>query len=411
MIKEFGFTLQRMLGSKIQSLVKLNVQKFIYENEHADEKALVLKHKTIEGVESSQIALQISGRRKAKIKLPLFYNTFEIIYPAGINLEQCSSEATAKFKSTLVNNGKKFIDLTGGFGIDSFFISKNFEESYYVEPNKELFTIAKHNLSLLRANNIHYHNISAEDFLSSNSTQFDLIFIDPSRRSTSNQKFFKLSDCVPDITKLQEKLLSRTERSIIKVSPLLDLQQGLNELNFVERIVVVSVENECKELLFICKKNFCSEPLIETINLLSNGRFDSFNFQFSEEQEAHSKFSDALVYLYEPNASILKAGAFKTIGMQFQLNKIHPSTHLYTSAVLVQNFPGRIFRIESIVKPDIKILQQYFPDKKANITTRNYPLSPEQLKLKTGLKDGGEKFLIGFSGLTQKFLVAASRIK
>jgi len=400
-----------MSQTPLKSLIKPDIQKFIQEHEYADERALVLSHEIIEDVEASLIAQQISGRRKAKDKLPLFYNTPNIIYPPSINFEQCSSEITAKFKSGLVSSGKKFADLTGGFGIDSFFFSKNFEESHYVEPNEELFHIVKHNHSLLGAHHIQYHNISAEEFFSSNSTNFDLIFIDPSRRSTGNRKFFKLSDCTPNVIKLQDMLFSRTECLIIKASPLLDLQQGLKELRFVENISVVSIENECKELLFICRKKFDKEASIETINILTDGQIDSFSFQFSEEQQAVAKFSDPLLYLYEPNASILKAGAFKTVGTRFQLNKIHPSTHLYTSNDLLRGFPGRIFQIESIVKPDLKILKQYFPDGKANITTRNYPLSPQQLKLKTKLKDGGEKFLIGFSGKNQKFLVAANRVK
>ena len=396
---------------QIESIIKPNVQKFIYEHENIDEKTLVLKEKIIEGVESSLVAQQIVGRRKAKMKLPLFYNTSQIVYPPSINLEQCSSEVAAKFKSSLVKKGRKFVDLTGGFGVDFFFLSKRFDESHYVEPNEELFAFAKNNLSALGAHHIYYHNTSAEDFLTSNDGQFDLIFIDPSRRTIGNHKVFKLSDCVPEITKLQHDLFSRTEYLFIKASPLLDIQVGMKELSFVERVIVVSVENECKELLFLCKKGVDKEPSIETINLLSNGRIDTFSFQFTEEQKEVAKFSDPLLYLYEPNSSILKAGAFKTIANRFHLNKIHPNTHFYTSEILIKNFPGRIFQIESFVKPEMKILKQYFPDEYANITTRNYPLSPQQLKVKTKLKDGGEKFLIGFSGQGQKFLVAASRIQ
>lgn len=386
------------------------MQKFIYEHERIDEKVLVLKNKYIEGVQSFLIAQQISGRRKAKIKLPLLYNTSSIIYPASVNLEQSSSQATANFKSTLVRKGKKFVDLTGGFGIDALFFSKKFQESYYVEPNEELLTIVQHNFALLGVNNIQYHNTSAENFLSSCSTKFDLMFIDPSRRS-GTKKVFKFSDCVPDIIRLQNKLLSMTESLIIKASPLIDLQQGLRELNSVEKIYVISVENECKEVLFVSKMGWNKETSIETINILHNGSVDSLSFKFSEEHQAVAQFSDPKTYLFEPNASILKAGAFRTIAAQFQLNKLHPSTHLYTSDDFVQNFPGRIFKIETMVKPDVKVLRKLFPAGHANITTRNYSLTPQQLKLKTGLKDGGEKFLIGFSGEHQKFLVVASRVK
>ena len=395
----------------IQSLLNPALQKFIKDHELDDEKSLVLKHKTIKGIQTSLVAEQISGRKKAKSKLPTFYKTFNIIYPPSINMEQCSSEATATFKFGLINKGEKFVDLTGGYGVDTFFLSKKFSEAYYIEPDLALLEIARYNHKLLGALNIHHQNISAEKFLSSLNTHCDLVFIDPSRRPDGNKKVFKLSDCIPDITALQGQIFERAEILLIKTSPLLDLQQGLKELKLVEKLVVISVENECKEVLFLCRKGPMNEPSIAAVNLLKNGEVDSFSFLLSEERNAEIKFSDPLLFLYEPNASILKAGAFKIVANRFNLCKIHPSTHLYTTTSLVSNFPGKVFKIEGFVKPDPKSIKQYFPEGKANITTRNYPLSPGQLKKKTGLKDGGKKFLIGFSGGRQKFLVVALRIQ
>jgi len=169
------------------------------------------------------------------------------------------------------------------------------------------------------------------------------------------------------------------------------------------------VANECKELLFLLDSSFTAEPVIQAINL-SKGTVSSFRFRFSEEKAHHISFSEPKEFLYEPNASILKAGAFKSICARFGIEKIHPSTHLYSSSNLLVDFPGRIFRIVNLVKPDPKVLTQYFPDGIANIFTRNYPLSPQELKTKSRLNDGGTGYLIGFSGLKKKYLAVAARI-
>lgn len=399
-----------MTESLLKSLLLPSVKEFIRTHENDDEKSLILKHSTILDIPSAVIAEQISARRKAKIKLPSFYQQDEVIYPPAINLEQCSSEATASFKADLVK-GSTFADLTGGFGIDSFFLAKSFLRGCYIEPNDSLLKIVQHNHHVLGCNTILYKNTTAENFLSDIRETFDLIFVDPSRRSAANQKVFKLSDCIPNVPQLIDKIVEHTEKLLIKTSPLLDLQQGLRELKFVEKIVIVSVENECKEVLFLCCKNFNDEPLIQAVNLFGNKPSETFSFSLPEERAAEITFSEPLLYLYEPNASVLKAGAFKLIGVKNDLAKIHSNTHLYTSNNVISDFPGRIFKIEGFVKPDNKTLQSFFPEGKANITTRNYPLSVEALKKKTGLKDGGDKYLIGFSGSAKKFLVVANRLK
>jgi 16S rRNA G966 N2-methylase RsmD len=395
--------------SAIQLLSNSDLQNFIYENEHVDEHALLLKQKEVLGVPISMVTNQIVGRRKAKSKIPVFYSTQGVIYPPGINLEQCSSEATALFKSNLFK-GKTCADLTGGFGVDSFFLSKIFEDVHYVERDDNLFEIVKHNHAKLGAVNIQHHLKSAEQFLADTNLHFDCIYIDPSRRAEGKKKVFKLSECEPNITTLQKTIFEKSNQVLVKTSPLLDLQQGLKELQFVEKVIVVSVDNECKEVLFLCTKNYQQEPSIETINLSKKGD-QTFAFRFSDEQKLQIDFSNPMRFLYEPNASILKAGGFKSIGHAFSVKKIHPSTHLYTSDTLNKDFPGRIFEIKGEVKPDKKSYSIFFLDGKANITTRNYPLSPDELKKKTGLKDGGEKYLIGFSGLDHKYLVAADRVR
>lgn len=401
----------------LSDLLSSDVQSFIHQHENDDVKQLVLKHKLIHGMPSNIIADQLNGRRKAKEKLPTLYQTKGILYPPGINVEQSSSEKTADYKATIFSQqdaelkNESLVDLSSGFGVDSFFFSKIFKVVHYVEPNQNLLEISKHNHQQLGANNIQHHNTTAEVFLESSKHTFDFAYIDPSRRASGNQKVYSLNDCEPNIVVLQDTIFTKAHSLLIKASPLFDIQQGLKELKYVQQVFVVSVDNECKEVLFLCLKNFTGEPQIVASNILSNNRIDSFSFEFLKERSIEVSYSEPLSYLYEPNASILKAGAFKTIAKEFKVRKLHPSTHLYTSDHLIQNFPGRIFKVESFVKADPKTLKEFFSEGKANITTRNYPLSVEELKKKTGLKDGGDKFLIGFSGMKAKHLVVATRVR
>ena len=406
----------------IKNLLQAQLQKFILEHGAEDEKMMLLKHTSILGVPTPLVANQIAGRRKAKLKLPTWFATPNIIYPPSLNIEQCSSEATATFKIKILKENPtagfdRAADLTGGFGVDSYFLSSIFKEVDYIEPDEELFEITRHNHKTIqesRAQNIEsikHHNTTAEDFLASTKIKYDLIFIDPSRRTKGNQKILRLADCTPNITQLQEAIFEKSDMLLVKASPMLDLLQGIKELKHVEKVFVVAVENECKEVLFFCRKGFTGEPIIEAVNLnlAANQDFKSFDFQLSEEKTSTTEFSNPLRYLYEPNAAMLKAGAFKLIAHRFLLKKIQQHTHLYTSENLITDFPGRIFEIEALIKPDAKVVRQHFQQGKANVLTRNYPLSPDELKKKTGLKDGGEKFLIGFSGVSEKFVVVCSK--
>jgi hypothetical protein len=394
----------------IETLLSPEVQQFILDHEQDDERELILKHRTMFGVSTAVIADQISGRKKAKTKLPLYYNSRGIVYPPGINLEQCSSESTAALKANLLaSENKTLADLTGGFGIDSLFFSRVLKKVHYIEPNASLLSVARHNHEILGAKNIEYGNTTAQDFLESYPEKLDCFYIDPSRRNKSNQKVFKLSDCEPDVPHLLPLIFQKTDCMLIKTAPLLDIRQGIKELKNVEKVWVISVSNECKELLFMCRKGFVEEPGIVAINLLTDQV--SFKFRLSEEKEIVTKFSEPLTYLYEPNASILKAGGFKLVGEKFSVLKVHTNTHLYTSHNLIENFPGRIFKIISPFKPDPKKIKEIFPDGKANVITRNYPLTPEALKKQTKLKDGGESYLIGFTGQREKHLLAAKRVK
>lgn len=396
-------------------LVESSIQEYLIEHEQEDARALVLKQKEVLGVPASVIATQLSGRSTAKNKLPTWYNTNGIVYPPTINLEQCSSEATARFKTNILKEEIKSrlagVDLTGGFGVDSYFLSTNFKSIHHVDVNEELLEIAKHDHKTLGTDSIKHHNETAEQFIENSSEVFDVVYIDPSRRDQQSRKVFRLADCTPDITTLQHIIFKKSNSLLVKASPLLDIQQGLRELISVKKIFVVSVENECKELLFLAEKNYSGTIQIEAVDLYNSGLVrKAFTFSSEQERESNSNFSEPLSFLYEPNASIMKAGAFKLVGERYPLNKLSTNTHLYTSEDLITDFLGRIFQIENL-NPNKKELQGSLPTMQANVLTRNYPLRPEELKKKLSVRDGGDKYLIGFSSEKKKHLALCSRIQ
>lgn len=396
-------------------IVSKEVQDFIFANEGQDEASLLLKHKELFGISFIPIAQQLVGRRKAKSKLPTWFQSKGILYPPSINIEQSSSEATAQYKyriiAEVIKNKNEVADLTTGFGVDSFFFSKFFKGVHCVEPNGELLDITKHNYAILHATNIQYYQLKAEEFLETTKLKFDLIYVDPSRRDEDNKKLFRLADTTPNVVELQSLFFEHTDFILIKASPLLDIQQGLSEIKNVAQVFVVSVGNECKELLFFATKNYSLEPTIIAVDLTKSGEVvQQFTFYLSAERAAASIFSDPLEYLYEPNAAILKSGAFKLMATNSGVFKIGTNTHFYTSSELVNDFPGRAFKIIRI-NPKAAEWKNLLPDRKANVVTRNYPMSPDELKKKLELKDGGEKFVIGCSGEHRKFILLATRIK
>jgi len=343
---------------------------------------------------------QINGLQKAKLKLPSFYQNKAIVYPVGLSMEQCSSEQTALFKSQLVN-GKTAVDLTGGFGVDAYFFSKQFDKVSYVEQNQELFEVVLHNFKVLNAP-IQCYQTSCEDFLDKNTQLFDLAYIDPSRRDES-KRVFKLAECTPNVVELLPQLLKTANQILIKTSPLLDIKQSLSVLKNVCKVWVISVNNDCKEVLYLVGNVANTNPEIIAVNLTkTNPEFFSLNY--IDEENSVVDYSLPLNFLYEPNASVLKAGGFKSIAVHFGLKKIATNTHLYTSTLLVENFPGRTFKVNHQLDYNAKSIKQ-LGITKANITTRNFPGSVEKVKKKLKLTDGGEIYLFALRDLNDKPLL------
>lgn len=391
----------------IESLLKPEVRQFILDHAADDPVQLMLQAHKFPHLPLKEIVQQIQANKKAVEKLPEWAANPDIIFPPLLSMEQSSSERTAKFKATIIS-GKKLADLTGGAGVDVFYLSRVFEQVCYVEKDAGLKTLAVHNLTALGAKNVHFHHSDAEGFIKKTPQFFDYIFIDPARRGSKNNKVFKFTDTEPDVLKLLPDLQKKAHKILIKASPMLDIGQALRELQFVEKVYVMAVDNECKEVLYLLNKEQGQEPEILAINLLKEGNEQILSFNRQQEATAEISYSEPLDYIYEPNAAIMKAGAYKTVALQFNITKLHPNTHLYTSAHYIDNFPGRYFQLQSVKKLD-KNLPKSIPHKKANITVRNFPLSVAGIRKKTGLREGGDVYLFATTNYMDKPVVLVCR--
>ena len=365
------------------------IQKYINANLNTDLHSLLLKKSPFSEVSMQELVQQIKGRKISEKKFP-FLNKENVIFPPNLNLEQASSQDTAEYKAQFFK-GKKFIDLTCGFGIDAYFLSQNFEEITLVEQNTELLEIVKHNWEVL-GRKANFINQKLEDFLKNNVEKIDLIYLDPARRDNNNRKVFLLEDLSPNVIEIQEKLGEISEEILVKLSPLIDLQHLVSSLKNISKIWIIAVKNEVKEVLIHIKKTD-EETEISCVNLQSSE--PQFNFTLNNEKNCKSEFSVPEKFIYIPNNSILKSGAFNLVSEKFGLKKLHQNTHIYTLEKVRENFPGRIFEVEEINPKEIKKGEQF------NIITKNFPIKPEEIKKKYKLKDGGNQYLIGvksFSG-------------
>ncbi len=369
------------------NILDKEVQAFINANLTADLHFLLLKKSPFATVSMPEIVQQIKGKKVAQKKFPFLLKD-GIIFPPNLNVEQSSSQATAEFKAQNLK-GKSFLDLTSGFGIDAFFLSQNFEEVTLIEQNNELLEIVEHNWKIL-GKKAKFINGDLEKFLQENENKFDVIYLDPARRDQHKNKKFLLEDLSPNLLEIQEKLVKISPQIIIKLSPLIDISYLISVLKNISTVEIIAVRNEVKELLVHLEEktgpNEITSPKIICTNLESLEQ--SFSFFHSEEKSASSAFSEALSYLYIPNNAILKAGAFNIVANHFYLKKLAPNTHLYTSSENNPNFPGRIFEIERIDSSQIKKGEKY------NIISKNHPLTPDDIKKKFKIKDGGERYLI-----------------
>lgn len=390
---------------------RIITKRFIQEHLNDDVIQLGLQAKRYQDIDMAFVINQIAGLQKIKEKVPLFYQSDNILFPKQLSVEQSSSEITAKYKSMLFH-GDRFADLSGGFGVDFYFISQNFRSGLYIERDEELCKLAAHNFEVLKIPQYEIHQTKSEDYLD-NMPEVDLIYIDPHRRSETGKKTVLISDCEPDVALLAEKMLLKSPVVMIKLSPMLDIHQAIKHLPQTTEVHIVAVDNECKEVLLILNRNNTLESdrnqhiLIKTSNLHKAKSEQIFDFTFDEEKQAEPAFTDEVGrYLYEPNAAIMKSGAFKLIATRFNLKKFHVNTHLYTGNNLIDDFPGRIMQVSAVYennKTDIKKIKEKFS--KANVTTRNYPISVDDFRKKTGIKDGGHDYLFALKTASGKNII------
>ncbi|WP_294285213.1 class I SAM-dependent methyltransferase [uncultured Chryseobacterium sp.] len=367
----------------VNKIIDQNIQQYIDANLNTDLHTLLLKKSPFPEVSMQDIVQQIKGKQVAQKKFPFLLND-GIVFPPQLSLEQSSSDKTALYKSEILK-GDKFIDLTSGFGIDAYYLSKNFHEITLVEQNKELLEIVEHNWNVLDRK-ASFINRKLEDFLEENDASFDVTYLDPARRDTHKNKVFLLEDLSPNILDIQEKLISISNNVVIKLSPLIDLKYLVSVLPRIFRIEIIAVKNDVKEVVVFLSKENTGEISCHCVNLDSGE--PAFSFQFGTAENESAEYGEPEKFIYLPNNAVLKAGVFNLISQKFGLKKLHPNTHLYTSDQKIQDFPGRIFEMESIEAKQIQKKSQF------NIISKNYPLKPEEIRKKYSLKDGGENYLI-----------------
>jgi hypothetical protein len=392
----------------VQSILSEEIQHYIDDKINADVTKLALQKNPFAEVEWNLVLQQLAAKQKAKSKLPTWFKTHNIYYPSKISVEQTSSEKTAQYKASLIS-GNNLIDLTGGFGVDDFYFSKTVAKVVHCEINSELSKIVKHNFEQLNVKNVDCFADDSSEVLQKLNQKFDWIYIDPSRRNDSKGKVFLLKDCLPNVPELLDFYFNFSDNIMIKTAPILDISAGISELKNIAEIHVVALENEVKELLFILKKNHESTIEIKTVNLLKD-KNEAFQFQINSEAKK-TNFAAPKKYLFEPNAAIMKSGGFDAIATQFGLEKLHQHSHLYTSNELL-DFPGRIFEIQNTLEYNKANMKSFLENQKANITTRNFPETVENIRKKWKIKDGGNVYSFFTTDMTNsKIVLLCAKLK
>ncbi|MFC5408990.1 SAM-dependent methyltransferase [Larkinella bovis] len=394
-------------------------QAYIQAHLHVDPYTLLFRPEP-EQIRLKLVVAQLVARQKARTKLPHWYARPDLVFPPALSVEQASSERTAAYKaSLLVQSGKKpglVVDLTGGMGVDTLAFSQQADRVIYLERQPHLAELAAFNLPRLGGTTIEFPAppVDAVQFLTHFQETADWIYLDPARRDQQGGKVVRLEDCEPNVLdwyrgQPQAGLRSKARAVLLKTSPLIDIDSVVRQLPDVTAVHVVSVENECKEVLFVLTEMERPEVEVTAVNLRTAAPDERFIFHRNDEKTAHVQFSAPLRYLYEPNASILKAGAFRAVAEHQHVFKLAPNSHLYTSEQLQAGFPGRTFEIVGICKPDRKEVQIFLPEKKANLSVRNFPEATETLRKKLGIAPGGDLYLFATTLFDNKKRILITR--
>ena len=365
---------------------------FIEQNLDADIRQLALKGCRDKDVDLDAAIRQIAGRQTARRKLPSWAALDGILYPPHLNMEQCSSEQAARYKAgvcTRLSSPTSLVDLTGGFGVDFAFMSEAFDEATYVERNSELFAISSANMKILapKAKCLNEDGLEVLHRLD----HVSMIFMDPARRDHHGARTYGISDCTPNVLEIKDELLQKADVVMLKLSPMLDWHKAISDLGeqYIKEVHIVSVQNECKELLIVMQQQPAEPPTVYCVN------DDSvFSYHPSSISSNHISHHSSLIYLYEPNASIMKAGCFAEIEQAFEVSQLAPNSHLFASDQAIEDFPGRKFRVTAVTSMNKQELKQALKDiRQVNIAVRNFPMSVADLRKRLKLSEGGNDYI------------------
>lgn len=361
---------------------------FIQQHRTDDVRRLALQGGRHPEVDIHYALEQIAGWQKARTKLPSWAARDGIIYPPHLSMEQCSSEATAKYKARMAGKGLRFVDLTAGFGVDAAFIAEGFQQVVTIEQQEKLCAITSENYRLLGLSQVEVRCGDGVDYLHA-MEHADLIYIDPARRDEHGGRTYDIADCTPNVLELREELLAKADRVMIKLSPMLDWRKAVEDLGKVSEVHIVSVDNECKELLLVLSE--LSKPL--QVFCVNDGQTFSFR-PASTQSLSLPSLPSSFFFLYVPNASIMKAGCFEELAERFQIAPLDRNSHLFVSDSEVSGFPGRCFKIEKMTSLNKRELKEALADiRQANISVRNFPLSVAELRKRLKLQDGGDTYI------------------
>lgn len=411
-------------------LINEKTWEFVRQHANDDVRKLALQGTKDSEVDLPMALQQIAGWQTARRKLPSWAAVEGVVYPPHLNMEQCSSERTARYKAGIVGKGDTLVDLTGGLGVDFYWMSQGFQQRIYVEQNEALCTLAEHNFRQL-GHDCTVCCCDAATYLSK-MAHADVVFLDPARRNEHGGRTYGIADCTPNVLELLPLLLQKADRVLLKLSPMLDWQAAVAELKFVSEVHIISIDNECKELFLLLEPG--ADPRLAgavTVSCLNN---DSV-FKVDKVEQGrgllgvksgftpgkvgfYSGQSQEPLFLYEPNASIMKAGCFSVLEQRFPVSQVAPNSHLFLSVDEIGDFPGRGFQIQAISsmnKQELKaklteiINQKLTAMERANIAVRNFPLSAEQLRKKLRLKDGGNVYIFATTTADSRHLLYICR--
>lgn len=401
---------------------------FIRDNIESDINDLALKLHEIKkknsDIEPEYILRQIKGFQSIKKKIPEWYKNTNLIFPKGISMQQCSSSLTAKYKrevvKSIIGEKKNIADITGGFGVDFIYISDSQKSGLYIEKQTYLADIVKKNIQTIYKNKDNLNNKiclagNSLEILKQQNKKFDLIFADPARRNENGKKVALIEDCEPNIIEIKDELFKYTDNILVKLSPMLDTTAAIRQLKDISQVHIVSVNNECKEQILLLQKSPAEERTYSCINFIKNGK-ETVSFKFTEK-ELKKAFNSTEIgiekvetYLYEPNSSIMKAKAYTLLSdkyLKYNLKKLEQNSHLFTNDVLIEDFPGRTFKVIQTTpyKEKKKIASKI---NKANITVRNFPDSVSTIRKKLKIKEGGDTYIFATTLKNNKKILITS---